>query len=339
MHNACQRARHSRRLVRMLLRKLRLPIGSIGCIMTRSATSSLESPGSLGVRRHSAFILILAIVLRASAAYAIGQVPLISEDPSSPCASSLDVPIAYESDFVGPGHDQLGQQEFRSHVDMSVPFVQLNYGLTDRIQARLEGQVPLTTVAPSNGGLSVGFGDVSTGLKYRFMDQIDGLEYSDTCDPEQSEAAWGVTGPFSISIFPQLTFPTGDDKLGLGSGEYFAELPVDVARKIGKLYLVGEFSFVWAYHDKSSPNELALGLAAYYSLTPKLDLLGEQRINFLTAGRGPTLWLMNVGAQYEINDTFAVFFSTGTSVAATSSVAPTNLSVIIGTEITLPFSH
>lgn len=291
---------------------------------------------SARVSSGSSLVLVIAIVFKASAACALGQVPLISEDPSSPCASALDAAIAYESDLVRPGHDQSGQQEFRSHLDMLVPFLQLNYGLTDRIEARLEGQVPLTTVAPGSGGLSVGFGDVAAGLKYRLMDQIDGLEYSDTCDPQQSEADYGIQGPFSISVFPQFSFPSGGMRQGLGSGEYSAEFPIDIARKIGDLYLVGEFSAVWTYHDKSSPNEVALGLAGYYSITPKLDLLGEQRVSFQTAGRGPTLWLMNLGAQYQFNDTVAVFGATGTSVAATSTVAPTNLSVIVGTEIMLP---
>jgi len=87
---------------------------------------------------------------------------------------------------------------------------------------------------------------------------------------------------------------------------------------------------------RSSPNELALGLAAYYSITPKLDLLGEQRGSFMTAGHGATLWLMNVGAQYEFNDNFALFGAVGTGAAATSAIAASNFSMIVGTEVTLP---
>jgi hypothetical protein len=279
------------------------------------------------------------VLLRNAPSHAFGQLPLMAEDPSSPCASTLDAAAAYGLDLVGPGHDQLGEQEFRSHLDMSAPLVQLNYGLTDRFQARVEGEIPLTTVAPGNGGLSVGFGDVSAGAKYRFMDQIDGLEYSDTCDPQQSEAAYGLQGPFSISVFPQFSFPTGGVNQGLGSGEYSAEFPIDLARKFGELYMVGELSFVWRYHDRSLPNEVAFDLAAYYSITPKLDLLGEQRIAFLTSGSGTTLWLMNLGAQYQFNDTFALFGAAGTSAAATSAVAPSNFSMTVGTEITLPLNR
>lgn len=167
---------------------------------------------------EAAILGAILVCWRVSAAFAFGQLPLASEDPSSPCAATIDAAVAYGMDLVGPGHDQLGEQEFRSHLDMSVPIVQLNYGVTDRIQARVEGEIPMTTVAPDNGHRATGFGDVSAGLKYRFMDQVDGLEYEDTCDPQQSEALYGIQGPFSVSIFPQFSFPTGSTNGGLVPG-------------------------------------------------------------------------------------------------------------------------
>jgi outer membrane putative beta-barrel porin/alpha-amylase len=286
--------------------------------------------------RALAIAAAFTVLLRPAALFAFGQLPLISEDPSSPCESTLDTSVAYTMDLLGPGHDALGEQEFRSHLDMSVPIVELNYGLTDRVQARVEGENFMTTVSPNHGRLADGFGDVTAGLKYRFMDQIDGLEDEDTCDPVQSEAPYGIQGPFSISVFPQFIFPTGSFKQGLGSGEYALYTPLDVARKFGDLYIIAEFSFLWRYHDRSLPNEIAAGLAAYYSITDQLDLLGEQRVDFLTSGQGATLWLMDVGAQYQITDSFAVFGTVGTSVAATSAVAPSNLITVVGVDWTLP---
>src|SRR5271157_5141891 len=110
-----------------------------------------------------AFLAAFFTWMRPAEALAFGQLPLLSEDPSSPCESTLDSAVAYGMDLVGPGHDQLGEQEFRSHLDMSVPIVQLNYGVTDRIQARVAGEIPMTTVAPDNGRRAIGFGDVSAG--------------------------------------------------------------------------------------------------------------------------------------------------------------------------------
>lgn len=282
--------------------------------------------------------MVLVPALKAAPAFAFGQLPLISEDPSSPCASALETSIGYAMELVGPGHDRLGQQEFRSHLDMSAPLVQLNYGVTDRIQGRVSGEIPVTTVAPNNGGLAAGFGDVTTGLKYRFMDQVDGLEYEDTCDPPQNEDAYGIEGPVSVSIFPQLSFPTGSPNRGLGSGEYSVEFPVDIARKIGELYLIAEGNFIWQYHDRQSPNELELGIAAYYSLTDRWELLGEQRASFATSGSGATLWFMNAGSEFQLNPHLMIFGAVGTSVAATSTIAPSNFSTILGVTITLPIN-
>lgn len=90
--------------------------------------------------------------MRPTVLLGFGQLPLISEDPSGPCESTLDAAAAYSMNLVGPGHDQLGEQEFRGHLDMTVPTVQLNYGVTDRIQARVAGEIPMTTVAPNHGG-------------------------------------------------------------------------------------------------------------------------------------------------------------------------------------------
>ncbi len=278
----------------------------------------------------------LMLFVQVTKAAATGQLPLISEDPSSPCAQTLNTDVAYSLDLVGPGRDQLGRQQFRSHVDMSAPIVQLNYGITGRVQARVESENAVTTVAPDNGGLATGIGDTTVGLKYRFMDQSGGYEFSDACDPHQSDAGFGLVGPVSLSIFPQFTFPSGSERQGLGAGEYEVEFPLDVAWEIGNWYLVGEGDFIWNYHDRTSPNEFDFGIAAYYSITDNLDLLGEQRVDIETADRGPTVWLMNLGASYQWTDRLGIFGSVGTSVGATSTVAASYVMTIVGVVITEP---
>jgi hypothetical protein len=283
-----------------------------------------------------ALLVAALLALGAEPAFALGQLPLVSEDPSSPCASTLETAVAYSMDLVGPGHDLGGEQEFRSHLDMGAPLFQMNYGITDRIQGRVAGALVLTTVSPTSGNLAVGFSDVVTGLKYRFMDQIDGLEYEDTCTPRQSEAPYGLHGPVSISVFPQFSFPTGSDLRGLGTGEYSLEIPVDVAREFGNLYVVAEGDFVWQYHDRQSANLIEGGIAAYYSLTPQWVLLGEQRLDFATSGSGTMLWLMDIGALYTVNQYFSVFGAVGTSAAATLTTSASNFSTIVGTYISLP---
>jgi hypothetical protein len=284
--------------------------------------------------------VLVSFVLGAasSSALASGQLPLDTEDPYSPCQGTLDSAVAYGADLTGPGSEELGQQKFRSHVDMAAPEVQLNYGITPRVQGRVQGEVPLTTVAP-NGSTEAGFGDLSAGVKYRFMDEDDddAPESDGTCDPDQAEDPYGLDGPVSVSIFPQFTFPTGSYRDGLGLGQYSLFLPIDVARQFGELNLIGEAAFEWNYHDRSAPNEVEVGIAAYYSLTPKLDLLGEQRFNIQTIGAGTAQWLMNLGAEYQLNDSLGFFASIGTGASATLRVAQTSFTSLIGVDISLAF--
>ena len=281
-------------------------------------------------------MLSLLHVLAPSRVAASGQLPLLTEEPYSPCQGTLDSAIAYGADLIGPGSEELGQQRFRSHVDMVVPEVQLNYGLTPRVQGRAAGNLALTTASP-DGAAEAGFGDFSAGLKYRFMDEEDGPESDGTCDPDQSEDPYGLEGPVSVSIFPQFTFPTGSVRKGLGFGQYSLFLPVDAARQFGPLIVIGEAAFDWNYHDRTFPNQIELGVAAYYSITPKWDLLGEQRFSFQTAGEGTGMWLMNVGAEYQLTDYIGFFGSVGTSVSATLRVPQSNFMSQIGIDITLPF--
>jgi hypothetical protein len=290
-----------------------------------------------GTRLEAQFVAASAaacLILCSTLTFAAGQLPLQSEDPASPCEGYLETAVAYGLDVVGPGKDQLGEQETRYHVDMAVPEVQFNYGWSDRLQWRVGTAIAATTVSPS-GHLEAGFGDSSAGLKYRFMDQIGGPEYDDTCKPRQAKEGGGLAGPVSISIFPQFNFPTGSEEHGLGAGEYSLFLPLDAARRFGDLTVIGEVSFLWRFHDRSEPNDFEFGIAGYYDLTPKWDLLGEQRVVIPTAGTGGTFWLMNIGAEYYFDREFSFFGSVGTSAGA-SAVADTDFAMLLGATYSIP---
>lgn len=72
-----------------------------------------------------------------------------------------------------------------------------------------------------------------------------------------------------------------------------------------------------------------------YALSSKWNLLGEQRFDSATSSRGASLWLMDLGAVYQLNQHAMLFGAIGTSVAATSTLAPSNLATIVGTRITI----
>jgi outer membrane receptor protein involved in Fe transport len=142
-------------------------------------------------------------------------------------------------------------------------------------------------------------------------------------------------GPVAASIFPQWSFPAGRQREGVRDGEYSLYVPLDVSREIGDFTLVGEGAFLWRYHQRAGPNEFQIGLAAYYDVTPKLELLGEQRVNLPTHGQGTEQWLFNLGAAYKVNDRVTVFGAAGRSFAASSRVEENPFMVLVGFEVTL----
>lgn len=116
-------------------------------------------------------------------------------------------------------------------------------------------------------------------------------------------------------------------------GDYLL-VALDIGREIGAVTFVGEGAFLWRYHHRAGPNAFELGIAAFYDLTPKWTLLGEQRVSLPTVGEGTAEWLFNLGGRYELTDQFAVFGSAGRTLRASSRVEERTLMFLVGVEIT-----
>ena len=281
---------------------------------------------------------VLALLLaHAAAVSASGQLPLLTDVPDSPSAGALEFDAAYGFDRVrrasdgdlGPGH--------RTRTEMTVPRVLLDYGITDRVQARIAGAGALTR--GPGGATAAGFEDISAGIKYRFLDQSTdsddeaGWNKADASASEEDEDRYAREGPVSASVFPQFSFPTGSRQEGIREGEYSLFVPVDVSREFGALTFVGEGAFLSRYHHRAGPNQFELGIAAFYDLTPKWELLGEQRVNLPSVGQGTAGWLFNLGVRYDLTDQFAVFGSAGRTFRASSRVEERTLMFLVGVEI------
>ena len=296
--------------------------------------------GPTVVRSWAALVLLLA---HAAAVWASGQLPLVTDVPGSPSAGALEFDAAYGFDRVRRASDGDVRPGRRTRTDMTVPNLLLDYGITDRVQVRIDGAGALTRLPGRSA--AAGFDDISTGIKYRFLDQSDdsddqtkGTKAGATTaaheESEKDEDRYAREGPVSASVSPQFSFPTGPRREGIREGEYSLFVPVDVSREIGVLTVVGEGAFLWRYHHRAGPNEFELGIAAFYDLTPKWALLGEQRVNLPSVGQGTAEWLFNLGAQYEVTDQFAVFGSAGRTFRASSRVEERPLMFLVGIEIT-----
>ncbi|MGH8013872.1 MAG: hypothetical protein ACREQ4_15400 [Candidatus Binataceae bacterium] len=290
------------------------------------------------VRSHGAaarlvigtIIILATFTSHLPLASAAGQLPLETDDPYSPCYGVLDAAVAYDAD-LDAGRGRSGWQR---SLYMSAPLVELDYGITDRIEGRFINDVPVNT-GPTRGGTAAGYGDTWVGAKWRFVDQpsIDDMY---RCHPPQSQARWGLQSPVSISIFPQFSLPTTSDSKELGDGAYSMYLPLDIARERGPLTIIGEIAWDWQFHQKSSSNAFELGTAFYYVLNRRWTLLGEQRETLPTAGHGTAQWLFNLGASYGVNNRLTLFSSMGGLIPATKREYQTDYMFMIGFDVLIP---
>ncbi|MGH7988013.1 MAG: hypothetical protein ACREQX_17250 [Candidatus Binataceae bacterium] len=290
----------------------------------------MPSTGAAARSVIGAIIILASITSHLPLASAAGQLPLETDDPYSPCYGVLDASVAYDAD-LDAGKERRG---WRRSFYMSAPLVELDYGITDRIEGRFIGDVPVNT-GPSRGGTAAGYGDAWLGAKWRFLDQpsIDDVYH---CEPPQSEARGGLEGPVSVSIFPQFSFPTASDSEELGQGSYSMYLPLDIARERGPLTFVGEIAWDWQFHQKSSANAFELGTAFYYVLDHRWTLLGEQREILPTAGHGTAQWLFNLGASYGLNPRVTLFGSMGGLIPATERAYQTDYMFMLGFDVLIP---
>jgi len=276
----------------------------------------------------------LALLAHAALVSASGQLPLETDVPESPSAGALELDAAYGLDRVRRARDE----GHGTRTDMAAPRLLLDYGITDRVEARIDGTGALTH--HPGGATAFGLEEISAGIKYRFLDQPEESDEeagkaNDTASEERQDR-WAGEGPVSVSVFPQFSFPTGSRREGIRDAEYSVSVPLDVSRQQGDLTFVGEGAFQWVYHQRAGPNEFELGLAAFYDLTPRWTLLGEGRVNLPTVGQGTAEWLFNLGVLYELTDQLAVFGSAGRTFRASPRIEERTLMFIVGVEITYP---
>jgi hypothetical protein len=128
------------------------------------------------------------------AAFAQGGPPLITNDPDTPGDGNWEINIAAVGTHAGGAWE------------LSLPDLDINYGVGDRIQLNAEAAWNWTD--SSSTGSHSGFGDYSFGSKIRFADDVDGWQ---------------------LSTYPRIGFEKGDD--GRATNVF---LPLEFQREIGK---------------------------------------------------------------------------------------------------------
>jgi hypothetical protein len=223
-----------------------------------------------------------------AAAVALAGPPLITDDPDTPGRNHWEINIAYTLD-VSARMGSAGRT-----WEHNVPLLDLNYGLFENDQIKLE--VPLVILDPAGQGARAGVGDALLGYKFRFIDEDK--------------------APLSLSVYPQLGIPSGDESRGLGTGSPSLKLPMQIGRHLldDKLFLYGDFGYDEQF-ARREPDSWFAGVAAEYAVTDRLTLCGELRCEHMFHGESGTFndGLINVGAKWKLGESASIIGAIGRS--------------------------
>jgi hypothetical protein len=167
--------------------------------------------------------------------------PILTGDPDTPDARHWEINVGFTV-------------EKRSTETLyETPALDMNYGLTDRIQLTFE--IPWLVLSQEGERTKGGLGNSSVGVKWRFLDE--------------------KTQGLSVSVFPQIEFnnpgSSSADRGLVNQGTAFL-LPLEFGKRWGRFAVSAEFGYAVKEY---LTDEWSYGLAAGYAVTDRLELLAE----------------------------------------------------------------
>jgi hypothetical protein len=173
---------------------------------------------------------------------ALAGPPFVTDDPEPVDAQHFEITMA-------------AQESLRAHGRTgSFPGVDINYGVVPDVQLHLGLSMPL---AKDDGqSLHYGYGDTEVGVKVRFV--------------EEEDAGWQP----QVAIYPNLELPTGNARMGLGSGYQRVFLPVWLQKSFGDWTTYGGGGY-WLNQHGDNRNYWFAGSVVQRKITDSLSLGGE----------------------------------------------------------------
>jgi hypothetical protein len=211
--------------------------------------------------------------------YAQGGPPMLTDDPGTPGAGQWEINTAL-----------LAERTATARV-ISVPHVDINYGLGEHIQLKYESGY-LFTDGPGNDAPKSDWDDSLLGLKWRFLDQ------------ERT----GV----DVSVYPQLELQNSHRSVARGIADPGPNLllPIEVARSFGPLSFVVEVGY---QYSSGQPNQWIGGILGAFEVSKGLEVLAELS-NISETVLGADDVIVNVGLRQELGPRVKLLASAGTGL-------------------------
>jgi hypothetical protein len=226
---------------------------------------------------NSASFICVAIALVAAVspgAWGQGGPPFRTDDPGTPGNRHWEVNVG------------LAGERTQSAGSYSIPNIDVNYGLGDRIQLKYELPLAVAEHRDSGGSVTAGLGNSLIGMKYRFFEHR----------PRTSTANSEPT--FSFSAYPQLILSNPTRSVGRGviePGPRFF-LPMEASARIGPLRFVAETGYWFNRSDAANAWIRGLMLGHEFRKGPGLYLEFYDQADVKGTGGKPAAGESTVGA-------------------------------------------
>jgi hypothetical protein len=223
-------------------------------------------------------VAVLLIAVATGRATAQGGPPMLTDDPGTVKLHGWEINTAFTAQAAGR------ERAFEA------PLIDVNYGLGSHLQLKLEG--PLL-VASSPGSTRTALGNLSAGVKWRFLDQN------------------GARG-LDVSTYPQLTFrvPVGSARAALNDPVPQLLLPVQVAHAFGRFALNADAGYAFR---RDQPAEISAGLAAGWTAGERWEWIAEVHDARERGVPGDEAYA-NVGLRHDLADDLTLLASAGRSL-------------------------
>jgi hypothetical protein len=227
---------------------------------------------------------MLAVILITMPLCALSGPPFKTDDPQ---------PV----DFLHWEFYLASAQQFERHAtNATAPHFEMNYGAIPNMQLHLV--VPLG-YAHDEGGTHYGYSDTELGVKYRFLDETDGLP--------------------QVGVFPLVEVPTGSESKGLGSGRTQVYLPLWLQKSWGKFTTYAGAGW-WYNPGEGQKNWTFMGWEAQYDFSDLLTFGGELYHQTADEEAGTSSTGFNVGGFINITESHHILVSFGQTFSRSETV-------------------